>query len=405
VTAPPGALVLGANLRALGIVRSLGRRRIAVLALAEPGDQVARLSRHVGLVLPMPRGDGRARSRALLALAERHGLEGWALFPTGDEDVALVARARDELAGRFTFTSPPWEVFRHAYDKRLTHRLAERAGVADPWTRTPRTRAEVEALDCPFPAILKPAVKPEENRFTHDKAWRADDRQALVDGWEAAAALVSADAVMVQELIPGGGEAQFSYAALCRDGRPLASLVARRTRQYPRDFGHSSSLVETVDEPAVEACGEAVVGALRWTGLVEVELKRDARDGALKLLDVNGRVWTWHALGPRAGVDFPYLAWRLARGLPVARVRARPGVRWVRFGTDVPAALGAIGAGELSPAAWLASLRPPLEPALLDLDDPTPALLGPPLAAWRVVRRRVRLRRVAHRRVGVVPAP
>src|SRR5207253_5534008 len=27
--------------------------------------------------------------------------------------------------------------------------------------------------------------------------------------------------LMVQELLPGGGESQFSYAALCRDGVPL----------------------------------------------------------------------------------------------------------------------------------------------------------------------------------------
>ena len=57
---------------------------------------------------------------------------------------------------------------------------------------------------------------------------------------------------MIQELIPGGGETQFSYGAICENGRVLASVVARRTRQYPVDFGRSSSFVETVDAPAVE---------------------------------------------------------------------------------------------------------------------------------------------------------
>ena len=56
---------------------------------------------------------------------------------------------------------------------------------------------------------------------------------------------------MVQELVPGGGEAQFSYAALCRDGEPLAALTARRTRQYPADFGRASTYVETVEVPEV----------------------------------------------------------------------------------------------------------------------------------------------------------
>ena len=46
---------------------------------------------------------------------------------------------------------------------------------------------------------------------------------------------------LLQELIPGDGEAQFSYVALCADGCPLAWATARRTRQFPTEFGHSSS--------------------------------------------------------------------------------------------------------------------------------------------------------------------
>jgi predicted ATP-grasp superfamily ATP-dependent carboligase len=256
-----------------------------------------------------------------------------------------------------------------------------------PWTRYPQTTAEVAALECEFPVIVKPETKREPNRFTRAKAWRADDRAVLVEAWDAATALVGPEAVMVQELIPGSGAAQYSFAALCRDGTPVATLVARRNRQYPRDFGHSSSHVETVDAPEVQARGRAVVEALRWTGLVEVEFKYDARDGALKLLDINGRAWTWHNLGTRAGVDFPYLAWRLSQGLAVEPVRAASGVRWVRAATDIPSALGSIRAGELSLRAWLASLRPPVVPALLAADDPVPALINAPGLVSRVARR------------------
>ena len=69
--------------------------------------------------------------------------------------------------------------------------------------------------------------------------------------------MVDPGVIMIQELIPGGGEEQFSYAALCLDGRPLAGLVARRTRQYPMDFGRSSTFVETVDEKQLEEAGDA----------------------------------------------------------------------------------------------------------------------------------------------------
>jgi D-aspartate ligase len=394
----PGALVIGSNLRALGIARSLGRRGVESWLLSSHGDDpVARASRFFARRLRIPR-DPACVADAVMSAAARHRLDGWTLFPTDDEPAAVLARAYEPLAERFAVSFPDWDALRYAYHKRLTHCLAQRVGVAYPWTRYPRNLVEVAELGCPFPVILKPNSKPEENRFTRAKAWRAGDRASLMAGWAEAAALVGPAGVIVQELIPGDGEDQYSFASLCQEGVALASLIARRTRQYPRDFGHSSSLVETVDVPEVERLGRLIVEALRWNGLIEIEFKRDARDGLYKLLDINGRVWTWHALGPRAGVDFPYLAWRISQGLPIEPVRAQPGVRWVRIATDIPSALSAVRAGELSLPAWAASLRGPRQGALLAWDDPLPSLADPVLTAWRTMRRAVRVKRRETRR-------
>ena len=161
------------------------------------------------------------------------------------------------------------------------------------------------------------------NRFTAAKAWRVNDRAALLARYDEAAALVGRDAIMVQEFIPGGGEAQFSYAGVWDHGTPVASLVARRTRQYPVDFGFTSTFVETIEHPEVEAQAFRFLADLRFSGLVEVEFKFDARDGRIKLLDVNPRAWTWIGLGAAAGVDFPAIQFALATGETVSR-HARP---------------------------------------------------------------------------------
>lgn len=391
--ARPGAIVIGSNLRALGIARSLGRRDVETWLLSSRGDDaVARASRFVARSLRFS-GDSDSVVDAVLFAAARHRLDGWTVFPTDDEAAASLARAHDPLAERFALTFPNWDALRYAHQKRLTHCVAQKLGAPYPWTRYPRDLVEVAELECPFPVILKPNSKPEDNSFTRAKAWRVNDRPSLVAGWAEAAALVGPAGVVVQELVPGGGEVQYSFASLCQEGVALASLVARRTRQYPRDFGHSSSLVETVESPEVERLGRLIVEALSWSGLVEIEFKRDARDGSYKLLDINGRVWTWHALGARAGVDFPYLAWRLSQGLPIEPVRARPGIRWVRLATDVPSALGAVRAGELSLRGWVTSLRGPRQGAVLAWDDPLPSLLDPVLTVWRTIRRGLRVRR------------
>ncbi len=383
-----GALVIGGDSRALGIARSLGRRGITVWAIEEGDYLVARHSRYVRRSLPWPERESETGQVAyLVALADEHRLDGWTLFATSDETAALVARYHDALAQRFRLTTPPWEQTRLAYDKRLTYELADSLGVGAPRTNHPRSRAEVASIEVEFPCILKPSAKRDLNRFTNDKAWPAASREELLARYEEACTLVEPDEVMVQELIPGGGEAQFSFGAACVEGRPLGSIVARRSRQYPVAFGRSSSFVETVDAAEVERDGRRLLEAIGYTGLVEVEFKRDPRNGRLKVLDVNPRLWTWFTLGARAGVDFPYLGFQIANGQRPVEVRARPGVRWVRMATDALAAKTLIRERRLSPGAYLHSLRPPIEFAVFAKDDPRPLASAVPSLVSRMLRR------------------
>lgn len=383
-----GAIVIGGDSRGLGVARSLGRRGIPVWLIDEGDYRVARYSRYVQRSFPWPDGDDEAeQARFLTGIAEEHGLQGWTLFPTSDETSAFVARYHELLSERFRLTTPPWAQTRLAYDKRLTYELAREVGVAAPWTHHPGSRAELESLEVEFPCILKPSAKTGLNRFTHDKAWPVDSREELLARYAEACSLVTAEQVMVQEMIPGGGEAQFSFGAACLDGRPLGSIVACRRRQYPVTFGHSSSFVETVDAPEAELGARRLLEAIGYTGLVEVEFKRDPRSGEYKVLDVNPRLWTWFTLGARAGVDFPYLGFQIARGEAPAETRARTGVRWVRMGTDLLAASTEIRRRRLSPAAYARSLRPPLQLAVFATDDPRPLASTVPSLVSRMLRR------------------
>jgi D-aspartate ligase len=124
---------------------------------------------------------------------------------------------------------------------------------------------------------------------------------------------------------------------------------------------------------------------------VEVEFKRDPRDGELKLLDVNPRLWTWHTLCRRAGVDFPYLLHLQALGRPLPPAQAVAGVRWIRVATDVLAASRQIRRRQLGIAQYLGTLRPPVELAVFDPRDPLPSVVGAPLAAVRLVSRQLRV--------------
>jgi D-aspartate ligase len=135
----------------------------------------------------------------------------------------------------------------------------------------------------------------------------------------------------------------------------------------------------TVDNPVVEDLGRRVLAALALTGLAEVEFKRDNRSNSYKLLDINVRVWGWHTIARRAGLDFPYLAWRLALGRPVTTFRAPAGLRWLRLTTDLAAGVPEVVRRQLPAGGYLRSIADRHERAVLAGDDPVPGLLELPL--------------------------
>jgi len=389
---PQGAIVLGGAHGSLEIARSLGRRGIRVWLITDD-NPLAKSSRYVekSFAWAGPRDDGALAF--LTELCRAHDLRGWVLFAGSDDDLCFVAQNHAALSGLFTLTTPPWDAVRFAYDKRqMTIRAAE-LGIAHPHTRYPRAADDIAGhlaeAELAFPVILKPSIREGRNAFVDAKAWRVDHPHELAARYAAAKALVGADTIMIQELIPGSGAAQYSYAAVWDRGAPVGALVARRRRQYPVEFGFTSTFVETADAPEVADAAARFLASIDYSGLVEIEFKYDARDGRYKILDVNARAWTWIALGAAAGIDFPALQWALARGEKIAPLAARSGVSWLYFPRDLAASIHEMAAGRLSALDYVRSLNRSSARAVFAFDDPWPAVIDIPLSAARVVTRRL----------------
>lgn len=384
----PGALIIGGAHGALAVARSLGRRGIPVFFLTHD-NLIAKFSRYVTASAVWAGPEQPDAAEELLTIGRHNGLEGCILLPCGDPEVELVAKNRAIFSEFFRVITADWETSKWALDKRLTYQRAASLGIGYPRSFYPRSRLALASLECRFPVILKPASRHSTNAFTQQKAWQASDFVTLVRRYDQASALVGADGVVLQEMIAGGGEQQYSYAAVWEHGRPAVSLVARRTRQYPIHFGFTSTLVQTVDCPEVEEAGRRFLQSLDYHGIAEVEFKYDAADGRYKVLDVNARPWTWIGLGAAAGVDFPYALWQLAMGEPVARAQGRRGAAWMHISRDMVAACQEMVAGRGSLAGYLKSFRQPMTFAAFAADDPLPGLMDLPLLGWRVVTRRL----------------
>ncbi len=382
-----GVVVLGGDYRGLGVVQSLGRRGIPAVVVHERRREIATFSRYVSRAVRWSDADEDSRIDFLLDAALRLDLQGSMLVPTRDDTAALCARNLSRLGSTFLVSVPGWDVMQWAYDKRLTNQLAAENGVSVPRTWDVRMEG-IDPSDIEYPVIVKPAVKSSVNALTIAKAWRADEPESLARLLERASTLMPASELLVQELIPSDGRNQLSFAALALEGRPIATLVARRTRQYPMDFGRASTFVETIEDPAVADVASRIIKAMNYTGLVEVEFMRDPRTDTLKLLDINARVWGWHSVGRRVGMDFTLLLWRLLRGESPAPQTAPAGVRWMWPAADVPTALGEIRRGRLRFRDYARNFRRPMDYATLTVDDPVPGLIELPLQVLITVQSR-----------------
>ena len=103
-----------------------------------------------------------------------------------------------------------------------------------------------------------------------------------------ASAFLPAGYVMIQEIIPGGGECQLSFASVCRDGDVLAFLTAQRTRQMPPDFGRdlrrgSGPQVLAHVDGAMPFRGETVAQYVR--AVDRTKIIRDVYDGSVRPMD------------------------------------------------------------------------------------------------------------------------
>jgi predicted ATP-grasp superfamily ATP-dependent carboligase len=301
--------------------------------------------------------------------------------------VRCVAEHLNRLRSAFAVVGTDWSDLQKVCDKQLLATTAAAAGIAFPRNYRVRSADDAACIEVQFPVVLKPAMRMERNAFTSSKAWRANTRDELVERYRAAALLVGRDEVVVQELIPGGGEAQFSYAAVWHANAPVVEMTARRTRQYPIEFSHTSTFVEVIDNDDVKVSARKLLCSIGFEGLVEIEFKFDARDGSYKVLDVNPRAWSWLALCDAAGQDLPVLMRDIARGHAVAPIQAQTGHAWVHLSKDIVVAVQLFFHGELTIGAYFKSLRQKLTFAAFAWDDPLPGILELPLVGYRIVSR------------------
>jgi D-aspartate ligase len=343
----------------LGAIHSLGRAGVPVISLDHRPWALGFHSRYALPVLaPDPLGDEQGFIAALRELAGAIGRPA-AIFPTHDEHLNSLARHRDELVEHFLCPFPGWDVLEPLQSKRYQLETAQRIGLAVPRTFHPRSLDDAVAAadEVGYPVLVKPSDNVVFKRKYRRQAFYCERRSELEETFR----LVADYEPMLQEFVAGGDDCLWTLGAyVAPSGEALATFSGRKLRQTRVPMG-SARIGEAVWDDEVVESGLAMLRALGFHGIAQVEWKRDPRDGVLKLIEVNPRLWQWHSLTGACGADVTLAAYRDLVGQ-----EQRP---TMTNGCDKRWAI------TLMAKQGVSIQRPPYVEAVLARDDPKPSIV------------------------------
>jgi predicted ATP-grasp superfamily ATP-dependent carboligase len=301
------------------------------------------------------------------------------LCPCTDGAVLVLSEHRDELEADFYLALPDADVVRMLIDKVSFFAFAGERDIAIPQTFLLYDQADADkaARELNFPCIVKPPMKSALwLQHTRVKAYKVDNAEEFLalyercQGW--------ADPIMAQQWIAGGDGNLFSCNCyFSTEGKPLATFIARKIRQWPPETG-TSCLGEEVRNDEVLKETLALFEAVDYRGLGYVEMKRDENTGRHYIIEPNiGRPTGRSAIAEAGGVELLYTMYCDLTGLPLPERREQHygGVKWVYWRNDLRSAWHYWRKGDVTLRQVLQSWRGRKACAVFSWRDPMPFIV------------------------------
>ncbi|MFJ3639074.1 ATP-grasp domain-containing protein [Streptomyces sp. NPDC090108] len=359
----------------VGAIRSLGRLGVPMYAITEDAYTPAASSRYLKRAFVWPTTgaeDPGHLVEGLLRIGRRIGRP-TVLIPTDEEAAVLIAEHQDALAGPFLFPRVDPALPRRLASKQGLHELCAEHGIASPEAAFPESYEEIAAFadKARFPVVAKNREafvrrkQPAVNGTT-----RITTREGLLSlarDWG------EQPGVILQEYLPREeAEDWIVHACFDADSSPLALFTGVKVRSWPPHAGMTANAY-VVDNPELADLAARFIKEIGFSGIVDLDLRFDRRDGQYKLLDFNPRMGAQFRLFESgSGVDVVRAMHLNLTGRPVPEGEQRSGHRYVVENIDLPALLAYRRSGYTTPHAPARASGTEL--AWLAGDDPMPFL-------------------------------
>jgi D-aspartate ligase len=375
-SAPAVVLKLAPNVThhgQLGVIRSLGRVGVPVYGVHERFYAPAAMSRYLaGRITWGPdASDTDQVTSGLKLIAERIGRPA-VLFPTDDIGAIYVAENASELRDYFLFAQPPADLPRRLADKLTLYQMCRELGVPCPRACVPGSLAEARgfANSAGYPLIAK-ITTPWKASGVLPSTSIMHGHDNLVDMFNSCDKLDVG--LMLQEYIPGGAGHDWFFHGYC-DASSACRLAFTgiKVRSLPlgaggTTFGKSAANEELRDQFT------GLFARLNYHGIMDLDIRLDARDGQYHLLDFNPRLGAqFRIFRDTAGIDVAIAAYLDLTGQAIPSGEQLNERTFMAESYDPLSMLAHWRHGELTPAEWLSQVRDVDEAAWFARDDLLP---------------------------------
>ena len=299
-------LVVGAEENpSLPIIKSLSTKGLEVHVASHKRVCVGFFSKyaHSRFVYPSPYSNEQDFLASLCAYVTREQFS--VTFVTGDKPTDLLARNKDMFAKHTRLPLVDFERYVNCRDKTRTMKIAQRIGVPTPKTYYPEEEPLPElARNLTYPVVLKPNSSDGARGISYPQT-----SQELIRSYHQTVA--NYGPCHIQDYIPQTGMQYKAELLLDEQSNVKAWCVYNKLRYYPPSGG-SSTLNSTVDRQDILQSAAKILKALRWYGMGDCDFIEDPRDKTAKLMEINPRFTRSIKICVLAGVDFPYLLYKLA---------------------------------------------------------------------------------------------
>lgn len=338
----------------VGAIRSLGRLGVPMYAITEDRYTPAAASRYLEKAFVWPTTGTEEPGRlveGLLRIGRRIGRPA-VLVPTDEEAAVLIAEHRVELGARFLV--PPVErgLPRRLASKQGLHELCVEHGIPSPTAAFPQSYDDIVAFadKARFPVVAKNReafvrrTRPAVNGTT--RIGTREGLLALARDWG------EQPAVILQEYLPREeAEDWIVHAYFDADSTPLAMFTGVKVRSWPPHAGMTANAY-VVDNPELADLAARFIKQIGFTGIIDLDLRFDRRDGLYKLLDFNPRMGAQFRLFENeSGVDVVRAMHLDLTGRSVPEGEQRAGHRYIVENIDLPALLAYRRSGYTTPHA------------------------------------------------------